>query len=244
MIASNLTSTLSVPPMSLATKLFRANTPKQLRHAITSLAIDVPERDAGRTSAHCEQWQIQRLLQTLLRAGELHPPVRLMKRESPDFLLSTATHSEGIEATEAINRDYVAAVMHPNARRQNSVVDPSLYKWGTAGRPRQQIANEAARKELTGNGWVGDSVEREFAAMVADIVEGKSAKLRDCYERFDRDSLLIYQNQTLPCLNIKIARRLAETTVAPFLNSSGFDYVYVDDGENILEFTATGSRVL
>ena len=91
--------------------------------------------------------------------------------------------------------------MHPNARNQDPVVDPSLYKRGTAGRTRRQMADEAARTKLTGYGWVGDSVEREFAAMAADIVSSKSAKLFDGYERFDCDSLLIYQNQTLPCLD-------------------------------------------
>ena len=137
----------------------------------------------------------------------------------------------GIEATEVINRDYVAATMHPNVRNQDSVVDPSLYKWGTAGRTRRQMADEAARTKLTGYGWVGDSVEREFAAMAADIVSSKSAKLFDGYERFDCDSLLIYQNQTLPCLDIEGARHRAKNTMAPLFGSSGFHNVYVDDGE-------------
>ncbi len=128
--------------------------------------------------------------------------------------------------------------MHPNARNQDSVVDPSLYKWGTAGRTRRQMADEAARTKLTGYGWVGDSVERQFAAMAADIVSSKSAKLLDGYERFDCDSLLIYQNQTLPCLDIEGARHRAKNTMAPLFGSSGFHNVYVDDGEGILEFTA------
>ena len=134
--------------------------------------------------------------------------------------------------------------MHPNARNQGSLVDPSLYKWGTAGRSRQQIANEAGRTELTGDGWPGDCVEHEFATMVAEIVTSKSALLRDGYERFDCDSLLIYQNQTLPCLDMKNAPSRTQKTVAPLLGSSGFRNVYVDDGQRILELTATGSRVL
>ena len=224
--------------------MFQADTQRQLQLAIESLAIDVPPRDQGRTTGDCEQWQIERLLQALLQADELPLPVSLTKRERPDFLLTAGTHSVGIEATEAINRDYAAATMHPNARQPGSLVDPSLYKWGTAGRTREQIAEEAGRTELTGDGWAGNSVEREFAAMVADIVRSKSAKLRDGYDRFDCDSLLIYQNQTLPCLDIQGARRHAENAVAPLLGSSGFRNVYVDDGKRILELTATGSRIL
>ena len=107
--------------------MFDADTPAQLRDAIENLAIDVPQRGQGRTSKDCEQWQIQRLLRALFQARELHPPVRLIKRESPDFLLTTATHCVGIETTEAINPDYVRATMHRNGRVQDSVVDPSLY---------------------------------------------------------------------------------------------------------------------
>ncbi len=80
--------------------------------------------------------------------------------------------------------------------------------------------------------------------MVVDKVDSKSLKMRSHYERFDCDSLLIYQNQTLPCLRIGKARRCAETKLAPLLGSSGSHAVYVDDGERILEFTAVGSRVL
>ena len=196
---------------------FAAETPDELRHAIKDLAIDVPPRDEGRTTDHCEQWQIQRLLQTLFRADELSLPVSLTKRESPDFRLTTATHVLGIEATEAINGDYVAALMHPNARNPNSVVDPSRFKWGTERRTRKQIRDEAAQTQLTGPGWGGDSPEREFAAIVADTVSAKRAKLINGYERFARDSLLIYHNQPLPGLDVERARRHAEIKVAPLL---------------------------
>ena len=139
-------------------ELINAETQEQLRLGIENLAIDVPLRGRGRTSDDCEQWQIQRLLQTLFRAGELQPPVSLTKRQSPDFLLTTTTHAVGIEATEAINPDYVAATMHPHASNPKSVVDPSMFKWQTRGRrTRKQIRDEAARTELTGDGWVGDS---------------------------------------------------------------------------------------
>ena len=42
--------------------------------------------------------------------------------------------------------------------------------------------------------------------MVADIVQTKSDKLRHGYKRFDDDCLLIYQNQTLPLLDLKNGR--------------------------------------
>ena len=80
--------------------------------------------------------------------------------------------------------------------------------------------------------------------MVADIVQTKSDKLRDGYKRFDDDCLLIYQNQTLPLLDLKKAAGYALSKVAPLLDSSGFRKVYVDDGQRILELTATVFRIL
>ena len=225
-------------------RIFTAATSKQLRINIEGLRIDVPPRDQGRTTDDCEQWQIQRLLQALFQADQLQLPVQLSKGESPDFLLSAGADRMGIETTEAINPDYVRAAMHPKARIPGSVVDPSLYKWGAEGRPRQQIAKEAGRTELTGDGWPGDSVEQDFTASVVDVVRRKSLKLRSHYERFDWDCLLIHQNQTLPCLDIERARRSTEAALAPYWPSSGFHTVYVDDGGPILAFTATGSRVL
>ena len=180
----------------------------------------------------------------MLAKGELHPPVRLCKGESPDFLLKNATQLVGIEATEAINPDYVRATRHPNARNRDSVIDPSLYPWGAVGRTRRQIAAEAGRSELTGYGWVGDSVEREFVKSVCDVLQSKSRKLRSHYERFDSDRLLIYQNQTLPCLDIEQARLRTEAALESCWESEGFDRVYVDDGDLILEFTLSDSRVL
>ena len=150
----------------------------------------------------------------------------------------------GIETTEAINRDYAAASVHPNARSPNSVDDPSRFKWGSVGRTRKQIRCEAARTELTGDGWVGDSPEREFAAIVADTVSAKLAKLIDGYGRFDRDCLLIYQNQPLPCLDVECARRHAENKVVPILDPPGFHTAFVDVDERIVEFTVIGSRLL
>lgn len=227
-------------------EILHADTGRQLSNAIQGLAINVPPRGPGRTTDDCEQWQIHRLLSALLQAGELHLPVTLTKRERPDFVLKTARVTVGIEATEAINPDYVQAIMHPNARQPSSVVDPSLYRWGTEGRSREQIAEEAGRKGLTGDGWVGvDVFECEFAEMVADIVRRKTAKLRDGYERFDRDCLLIYDNQTFASLDETVTRRYAQDKLRPLWASSGFHTVYVvDDGQKVLELTARGSRVL
>lgn len=241
---TGLTRTQGMARLPDRTNVFAAENSKQLQNAIGDLAIEVPPRGEGRTTADCEQWQIHRLLQALFVTGKLQPPVALRKGESPDFLLNHATELVGIETTEAINPDYVRATMHPNARNRGSVIDPSLYPWGTAGRPRGQIADEAGRLELTGDGWVGCGVEQEFVESVLDVVRKKTVKLRSHYERFHSDNLLIYQNQTLPCLDIDQARCGTAAALASYWAPLAFRTVYVDDGNRILEFTAANSQVL
>ena len=86
---------------------------------------------------------MQHLLRALCCASQLPLPVRLYKREAPDFVLETGNLRIGVETTEAINSDYVRAQMHPAAQKDGVVVDPSLYKWGNQGRPNSQIREEA-----------------------------------------------------------------------------------------------------
>ena len=150
----------------------------------------------------------------------------------------------GVETTEAINRDYVRAQMHPAAQEEGAVVDPSLYKWGTEGRPTSQIREEAGRTQLSGYGWGGDSVEREFARSIVDVVHRKTLKLRSHYERYDNDYLLIYHNHPSPAIDIQKAQIYAARSLESYWSQSGFDAVYVHKHNWMLYFTKNASGIL
>lgn len=224
--------------------ILRADSTDELNRGIDALAIDIPPRGPKRNTASCEQWQIHHLLRCLQAVeDELHLPLRLSKRESPDFRLQSGTRIIGIENTEAINSDYVKATMHPRVRQDGCVIDPSLYKWGDTGRPRRQIAQEAGRKRLSGPGWVSDSVEREFAQSVVDEVRRKQLKLAS-YERYDSDRLLIYHNHPSPCIDIESAIEHTRRALADHWATPGFDTVYVHKYRWMLAFSKDQSRVL
>ena len=150
----------------------------------------------------------------------------------------------GLETTEAINRDYVRAQMHPAAREEGSLVDPSLYKWGTEGRPKSQIREEAGRKQLSGYGWSGDSVEREFGRSIVDEVQRKNLKLHSHYERYDNNYLLIYHNHPSPAIDIEKAQMYAAKSLESYWGQSGFDTVYVHKYNWMLYFTNHSSGIL
>ena len=79
-----------------------------------------------------------------------------------------------LETTEAINRDYVRAQMHPAAREEGSLVDPSTVQVGHRGDVQsRRFAKRPGAKQLSGYGWGSDSVEREFARSVVDEVQRK-----------------------------------------------------------------------
>ena len=208
------------------------------------LKVDVPPRVQDPATNARERRQIYHLLRTLLAARQLVRPVRLYKREAPDFVLQIGDTRIGVETTEAINPDYVRAQMHPAAQRDDAIVDPSLYKWGTHGRPKSRIREEAGRTQLSGLPWMGDSVEQEFAQSIKDVVFEKHCKLLSHYAKFDSNHLLIYHNQSSPLIHFDKARVYTAEILVDYWNQPGFDAVYVHKCNSMLSFTRGVSEIV
>ena len=221
-----------------------AETGDDLETHVQGLKVDVPPRAQNPATDAREQWQMHHLLRALLAARQLSAPVRLYKRETPDFVLQNGNLRIGIETIEAINPDYVKAQVHPAAQRDGAVVDPSLYKWGTQGRSRSQIREEAGRTQLSGYPWMDDSVEQEFAQSIRDVVFEKHGKLRSHYARFDSDHLLIYHNQPSPQIHIDKARLYTADILVDYWNRFGFDTVYVHKYNWMLSFEKDRSEIV
>lgn len=81
---------------------FSADTRDEFRNRLIPLLNTiVPQRGAGRTKTHTEIYCISRLLNSL-PVESLSLPIRLLKRERPDFELHLANETIGIEHTEGI----------------------------------------------------------------------------------------------------------------------------------------------
>ncbi|EMM2019086.1 hypothetical protein RVV24_003838, partial [Vibrio cholerae] len=131
----------------------------------------------------------------------------------------------------------------PEASIQGSVIDPSLFKWGCEERNTQELRDITLQTELTGDGWVGDNVEREFTQSIFDIVKRKDKKLKGHYRRADIDILLIYHNQTSPDLRINSALSYTEARLAEYW-SAGFDLVCVVKDEHLMVFCKESSLLI
>lgn len=216
---------------------------EELTEALRAVDISVPPRTEGRTSDDCERWSICRFLSTLNGTGLVDFPLRVSKREKPDFQVCTGSSAWGVEVTEAIPKDYARASALLDRENPNALLDMSLFKYGET-KTLEQIRDILAQKELTGDGWAGESAERELADALRSITESKTAKLRNKgFEKYPRNLLLVYDNMPLPHLDhdavaVHCAQRLSDY----WGNDLTFDEVIVESGKTIFFFSASHVR--
>lgn len=224
--------------------ILEACTGDDFERKVQGLKSNTLARKQGAGPEAPERLQLHYLLQALLATRQLALPVRLYKREAPDFSLHTGNMRIGVEVTEAVNPDYVRAQMHPLAQQDDAVVDASLYKWGTQGRSRSQIREEVKRTKLSGAPWMGEDVEQEFARSINDVVHQKHSKLLSHYRRYDSDRLLIHHSQASPAIDIDKALIYTTTILADYWNKRGFDAIYVHKYHWMLCFTREVSEII
>lgn len=93
-----------------------------------------------------------------------------------------------------------------------------------------------------GDGWCGDSVERNWAEAMAHFMERKTANAKkDGHELYDDNRLMIYDNWPAPALNHQRAlpdlrEQLKQSTVW-----SVFGRVYIINEHTVLELSADQS---
>lgn len=181
-----------------------------------------------------------RALSTLCANQLLEYPLRLTKRERPDFLLVCADKAIGCEITEAVNGECLKAKSLPEAAKESSIVDVSKFKWGAPKRSLDKLREIASQDKLTGSGWAGNSVEVEFSQLVFDVASRKTETLNKAgFDKFSRNYLLIYCNQTLPILDIEEGSEICHRQLASYWSDITFDRILVEKGENVVVFTST-----
>jgi hypothetical protein len=203
------------------------------------MSISVSPRGVGRTSAETEMWSICRLLATLNRMSRLGFPLKLVKSERPDFVISfNGDEAIGIEVTEVVDQDFARVQTLPEAREPASVLDRSLFRWGDARRSLAELREIASQTRLTGPGWSGFAVESEFATAMQDRIAHKTRKLaEDTYSRFGEDWLLIYNNLMLPQPDLPLAVSYLRSNLARYWSGDGFTRVFIESQRSIVEMT-------
>jgi hypothetical protein len=215
-----------------------AESPDDLLHQLRAIDIDVPPRGEGRTKQHTERWSICRFLSTYADTPLLRYPLRIDRGDRPDFQLTSDSMRVGIEHTEAVAADLAWAT----AIQNRDQIDVSrMFHRVRAGDPRlsRSEVERIAHGEATGDGWAGDSVERDWSEVMAHFTRDKVERFaQPGFAHLESNWLLVYDNWELPALNQPKAARMFQSWFAS--DSIPFDQIFVECRSNIWQFGRAG----
>ena len=215
---------------------FAAQSAIELIEQLSAIDISVPLRTEGRTTEHCEQWSICRFLATYAETEVINYPLRIEKRERPDFLLRLSSGDIGIEVTEAVAPDWAWADARREKLNYDNLIFLHRFRPGETQRSREEIDN-IARGATWGSGWVGDGPEREWAEVMIHFALQKAEKLaKPGFERFAADWLLIYDNWPLPAVDDPKAASHFMRRLCALEEPLPFDRVFVECERSIWQF--------
>lgn len=212
---------------------WNAASARELQQRLKAVSSDVPPRGEGRTSQHIENWVLRNLLCTLANATSLLSyPLAVKKGERPDLDAEVPSGCVGIEVTEAIPQPYARAVAIQNREYPTAILDSSLFQYGEPAIAADQVRCllQQAGDRLIGPGWMGESVEQEWAARMALVVLHKTEMLNEpTFRRQQSNWLAVYDNTPRPCLNLGSALvNLCERLAAIRRHPIEFDRVFIE----------------
>jgi len=129
-----------------------------------------------RTQDQMEFFNLRQFLTTLAADGQFEFPLTIEKGQSPDFMLAHGGGERwGLEVTEATTKGWQRELTE--TERNEECSEATLVSLGR------------------GDGWVGDSAERETCAAILRAMRRKAMKIRSGkYRPASRYDVLIYVN--------------------------------------------------
>lgn len=216
-----------------------ASNADELAGVVASIDIAVPLRTEGRTTDHCERWSVCRLLATIADSGCLDYPITLIHRDRPDFQIQHGSKDCGVEVTEVIPENYAAIDAY---REHHQVEGPFFLNRHAPGDARLKGAElrSAATSSESGDGWGGDSVEREWVAAMLAFISAKVEKTKKPgFQLFPENWLLMYDNWSLPGVDREDAA--ARLSASLQLDHFGpFNKIWVESSDTIWCFSSFG----
>lgn len=213
-----------------------------LASALRAANVTVPGRANGRTHDPVEIYSLVRVLASRpYRLSDF--PLKLVKRERPDFLLSANGVAIGIEHTEAIPKNAAK-----EAFLRDRGIGPETYYAQPAAIGERAKGSKEIRAEIDadqmGEGWIGDSAECSWVEAMTQFVSDKiqSAQSLD-YARFDRTWLVIYDNWPAPIVNHAKAVPLLTADLAKLATWSVFERVFILDESLLFEIEQSAVHV-
>jgi hypothetical protein len=208
----------------------------ELLQQLSAIDITVPLRTEWRTTEHCERWSICRFLATYVETKLVDYPLRLEKRERPDYLLRLPSGNIGIEITEAVPPDWAWLDARREKLNYDNLIFLHRFRSGEPQRCREEI-DRIARGGSWGSGWAGNAPEREWAEVMIHFSLQKAETLaKPGFERFAADWLLIYDNWPLPAVDDPKAASYFMERLSALGAPLPFDRIFVECERSIWQF--------
>jgi len=221
--------------------------------SLSQIRDDVGSRISGRNQEEKENWVIKRYFLLLSQAEDiLAYPIKVLKRESPDYHVTLENEDYGIEVTESTS-EYFQALLMESARCPELVHEPDKIRYGQTYTHQELLRMlRPPDAPLTGPGWMGLQAERDAASWARDAVEKKLSKIRLWrQEQAQETRLLLYDNcpawiHDYPAFSRMLLKNIQELLTQKqfspdiqidFLSSSGDSLLYDILGANRLLLT-------
>jgi len=219
-----------------------ASSSSDLLTQLARVDITVPPLSRGRTKDHTEQWSMFRFLSTYADSGMLHYPLELVHRDRPDYELRLNGKSCGVEVTASMPPQYAKAISVCNRFCPDAPIEPEFFTWDSPDRSEDEIVAilERSKQSLHGMGWVGDSVERQWAHCINKSILNTVTRLNmGGFEQFFENWLIVYDNIPQAALDLRLGmKHLADYAFKTDLDetSKSFGNIFIETHGTFISF--------
>jgi hypothetical protein len=203
---------------------------------IKKIDISVPLRSKGRKTEHTERYSLVSFLQNFIGDKYFNFPIKIIHRDRPDFLIETSKNNTGIEFTESIPEQLARAQTILEEHFPDGHLEPSFFKWYSPERTNSEILEilKKSQVKLTGQGYTGNQIEEEWSKGIVDCIRNKTVKLnKNGFDQFDKNWLLIYDNQTRAFLDKEyISNRISALLLNYWKDNQDikFEKIFIESG--------------
>lgn len=221
--------------------ILQASTFEELQSKLIELNKPVPAHPRLRVNEDVETYCLVSLLSSISWKADSFP-LSILRRERPDFLLQLNGKEVGLEHTEAI---------HINMAKERSIradgIGPNVYSptptWYDDAPLSSGEITERIVADRDGDGWAGDSVERNWADAMKNFIAKKTASAtKTGYELYKYNRLMIYDNWAPAGLRLSNAVELLESHLRIDGQWTVFDRVYVVSEASVVELSESSVR--
>ncbi len=162
---------------------------------VDEIDIEIGPRNSGRQQEKQEIFTLINFLKVRKGNADIDYPIRINKRESPDFDIVENKYSYGLEITELTNELYQALMtyceFHPEFTYEPSSIDYGMTMRNTDWKNLLKRVGEP----LSSKGWSGNQAEDYSAKWGRDAIIKKSKKINEWKKSYEGDiNILLYSN--------------------------------------------------